>query len=159
MAKSKPVKFKGGKELKKLLDTALKGGMEQVEVGYFPDATYNDKAGTKVAYVAAIHQFGSEKAGIPERPFFSRAGKKVQPKLLDALKNGIDTKEMTVDKGLANKLGFLFSEEIKEQAIRLRSPKNKAATIKAKGSSNPLVDGSNGGALLSTTPTWETVSR
>lgn len=40
------------------------------KVGFFESAKYNDKKGTPVAYVAAIHEYGSAPQGIPARPFF-----------------------------------------------------------------------------------------
>jgi len=146
------VKFKGGKEFKKLLDTALKNGKERVEVGFFEGARYIN--GTQVAHVAAIHQFGAPRAGIPERPYFSNANRTVKPKLLRVLVNNVDTKNMVVDQNIADKLGLVFSDELKAAITRLRTPQNKPQTIKAKGSSNPLIDT----GLMRQSATWEVIA-
>ena len=70
----------GGRKIKRLFDTALKGGVREVDVGFFSTATYPD--GTPVAAVAAWNEFGTQRGGrphIPERPFFRRAIKSMRP--------------------------------------------------------------------------------
>ena len=49
----------GGRRIRKLLRTALKGGVGEVEVGFFSTATYPN--GTPVAAVAAWNEFGTER--------------------------------------------------------------------------------------------------
>jgi len=132
------VKFKGGKELNKLLKTALKGGKQSVEVGFFEDAAYDD--GTPVAHVAAIQEFGYAEGGIPERPFFRMANKLVKAKLLRMLKFSIDPKNMIITSTIADRSGILFQGEVQKSITDMTSPANKAATIEKKGSSSPLID-------------------
>ncbi len=144
MAKVKKIRHKGGKELEKLLKNGLKGSVKNIEVGFFDSAKYQD--GTPVAYVAAIQEFGTDKAGrnrnvvIPERPFFRAATKTASPKLLKLLKNNIDPKTMIVDDNLAGKLGAAFQGEIQQSIVTFSTPANAASTIARKGSSNPLVN-------------------
>ena len=138
------VTFKGGKKLKKLLNTALKGGKQTVEVGFFETARYPD--GTPVAQVAVTNEFGARNAGrngkvvIPERPFFRNANKTVQPKLFKLLKFSLDPKRMIVDDRLADKLGTVFQREIQDSITNMNSPSNAPATIELKKSSSPLID-------------------
>lgn len=58
-------------DAKKRFFEAMKGlkGAE-LQVGFFSSAKYPDENQTSVAYVAAIHEFGSPKNSIPPRPFF-----------------------------------------------------------------------------------------
>ncbi len=141
MAK-KGVKFKGGKELNKLLGTALKGGVDSIEVGFYDSAKYPD--GTPVTTVAAAQEFGvgdgADVDYIPERPFFRLASRSVRPNLTKILKAGIDVKKMTVEPFVAEKLGLEFQGEIQKSIKDLRDPPNAEATINRKGSSNPLID-------------------
>ena len=141
---AKNVKFKGGKELDKILRTALKGGKESVTVGFFETAKYPD--GTPVAQVAVTQEFGARNAGrgnsvvIPERPFFRNANKTVQAKLIRVLKFSLDPKKMVVDHNLADKLGIVYQNEIQDSITSMSEPANSPVTIELKGSSSPLQD-------------------
>jgi len=63
--------FSGGDKLEKYLADALASAesAKQLSVGFMSGATYPD--GTKVAYVAAINNYGAPRRSIPPRPFFS----------------------------------------------------------------------------------------
>ena len=66
------MKLNGGQKLlAKLRDIEAKAKKKQsVKVGFLSKATYPN--GTKVAYVAAIQNYGAPAAGIPPRPFFTQ---------------------------------------------------------------------------------------
>lgn len=141
---AKNVQFKGGKELNKLLKTALKGGKKSVTVGFFESAKYQD--GTQVAQVAVTQEFGARNAGrgnsvvIPERPFFRNANKTVQPKLIRVLKFNLDPTKMVINPHLADLLGQVYQDEVQASITDLRAPANSPVTVELKGSSNPLMD-------------------
>ncbi|OOF43038.1 hypothetical protein BKK51_12205 [Rodentibacter trehalosifermentans] len=59
---------KFAKELKKRLADFREGQGKAARVGVIAQQHYNDE--TPVAYVAAIHEYGSESNNIKPRPFF-----------------------------------------------------------------------------------------
>ncbi len=142
--KVKKIKHRGGKKLNKLLRTALKGSVDNIEVGFFESARYQD--GTQVAYVAAINEFGADDAGrngavkIPERPFFRIATRKVSGKLIDIMTRTIDPENMIVDSSIAGKLGVTFQNEVQLSITNLTTPPNSPVTIAKKKKSNPLIN-------------------
>jgi hypothetical protein len=131
------VTITGGKQLQQLFDNAGKGGVKELNVGFFQSSRYPN--GTSVATVAAINEFGTAK--IPERPFFRNATAKVQPKLLSILRREIDPETMVITPSIAEKLGLVFVGAIQKEIVDLKEPPNAPATIKAKqGKDNPLID-------------------
>ena len=157
---------RGGDRLERLLREAGKGGVKSVRVGFFSTAKYED--GTPVAAVAAWNEFGTESytiepknkkalaftgsdgetviaksvqhPGIPERPFFRQAIARMEDGVVGIIKSGIDPRKLIVDKNLADELGAFAQGEIQQSIVNLGTPPNEDATIKSKGSSNPLVD-------------------
>ena len=160
------VQFKGGQRLEKLFREAGKGGVKQVEVGFFESAKYQD--GTPVAAVAAMNEFGTgphtirpktkrllaftgadgkrvlarsvRHPGTQERPFFRQAVAQMQDGVAAIVRAGIDAEKMVVDDHLANEVGTYAAAEVKESISQLTSPPNAPSTIAQKGSSNPLID-------------------
>ena len=130
------VQQRGGKKLQRLLREAGKGGVSGVKVGFFSTAKYED--GTPVAAVAAWNEFGTET--IPERPFFRRAIAEMEGGISKIVKAGIDTKKMVVDDRLADRVGAYAQGQIQESITALKEPPNAPSTVRAKGSSDPLLD-------------------
>ena len=139
MTKAKvTVKRTGGRKLEKFLKEAGRGGVSSVAVGFFSDARYDDQKGTPVAAVAAWNEFGTK--NIPERPFFRRAIAEMEDGIANIIKAGIDPQKMVVDKGLADRIGAYAQGQVQESIMVLRDPANTPRTIRAKQSSNPLLD-------------------
>jgi hypothetical protein len=136
------VSFSGGEKTKAFFKNAGKGGVKAVDVGFFSTAKYPD--GTPVASVAAWNEFGT--LDIPERPAIRAANKINERVILRILKDGVDSKIMTVSKQLAGKVGVSQQNAVKKSMRDLRRPPNTPETIAAKGGrSNPLV---NTGTLI-----------
>lgn len=79
---------------------------------------------------------------IPERSFMRTTIKEkkkaviaLQKKLLVQIRKG----EMTIEKGLGL-IGQFMADAMSKKIVKLKSPPNSPATIRRKGSSNPLVD-------------------
>lgn len=93
--------------------------------------------------LAAIHEFGSPAARIPERSFIRRTfdAKHVEIRALATkLAAKIVDGKMSVDKALTV-LGQFCAAEVKKTITRDRIPPPlKPATVEAKGSDRPLVD-------------------
>ena len=142
----------GGRKLRRFLRTAGKGGVKMTRIGFFSTARYQN--GTPVAAVAAWNEFGTRT--IPERPFFRRAIKAMQPTIRSVVHQGIDPKKGIVTPELAERIGAVGQGAIQEEIVRLRQPPNAPRTVEIKGSSNPLVD--TGHMRLSVTYRVDTTS-
>ena len=132
------VKYKGKilkriKQLKKLKSS-------RVEVG-FPKGWNAYPDGTPVALVAITQEFGSTSRNIPPRPFFRNAlmlnmnYRKDRKYYFSLVAKG----KMPTHTALAQ-LGDKVAQDIQESIVMLSRPALKEATVKKKGSSNPLVD-------------------
>lgn len=110
-----------------------------VDVGII-DAGQHASGDATVAQIGMWNEFGTER--IPERSFFRSTVQEeekhivsLQRKLLKSISDG----KITTDKALAL-LGEFLSDKIRRKIVALNEPPNAPSTIKAKGSSNPLVD-------------------
>lgn len=111
-------------------------GPRQVKVG-FPAG----KVSGDVVNRAIWNHYGTSR-GIPSRPFLLNAIRKNRRKYIEALKTSgakILRGEATLDQTMS-KLGILAQGDIQQEITNLRTPPNAPSTIKAKGSSNPLID-------------------
>ena len=131
----KRVKHKGG--IKGLIKRVKTPGI--VDIGII-DAGNHVDGDLTVASIGFINEFGTET--IPERSFIRSTihDKKkeviaLQKKLLKKISDG----SMKVEAALGL-LGEFMTDEITKKIVAISDPPNKPATIKAKGSSNPLVD-------------------
>lgn len=135
---AKIIKDFDGKFLDRL-KAALTGKRERVVNVGFP-ASAKEPDGTSTAFIAAVHEFGSEH--VPERSFMrtSLEANRNKRKTLNAqnLKKVLNG-GMSVDTALGQ-LGLMASSDIKEQIKNGSFAPLKEATIKCKGSSKPLID-------------------
>lgn len=115
-------------ELKPLSDK------NQLKIGFFETSKYTD--GTYVADVAKKNEFGTLE--IPSRPFFRNAIENNAKKWINFLAQDLvksENAEMSY-----NRLGEVARGDIVKSINQTNSPANSPLTIKAKGSSKPLVD-------------------
>ena len=111
-------------------------GPRQVKVG-FPAG----KVDGPVVNRAIWNHYGTSR-GIPSRPFLLNAIRKNRREYLEAMKTAgakILRGEATLDQTM-RKLGILAQGDIQQEITDLRDHPNAPATIRAKGSSNPLID-------------------
>lgn len=119
-------------------------GKTHVRVGVFGTETHEGSADLTMVELAAIHEFGSPAANIPERSFIRatlNAKHDEIAKLLTGAAKAVVKGTVTVERAL-NIIGTAVVKDIK---VRITSgpgipPPLKDATIKHKGSSRPLVD-------------------
>lgn len=109
-------------------------GNHSLEVGFFANATY--PSGEYVAQVAYWQEYGTIR--IPMRPFFRNAVEKNNKKWFDTLE-ALIRQNVNETQALA-KVGEVARGDIIKSITQFREPANKPSTIKAKGSSNPLID-------------------
>lgn len=118
---------------------------KQLAIGYPIGTTgtstkYPD--GTPVLLVAAANNFGAPSRGVPARDFMDqgavRALEKTGP-ITAALIPKVNAGGMTLEQ-LLDTLGPVAVAEFQQTIVDFDDPANSDATIKAKGSSNPLVD-------------------
>lgn len=108
-------------------------GKHTLEIGFFKGATY--PSGQSVASVASYQEYGTLR--IPARPFFRQAVAKNNKKWLETFKaHALQTAET---KALAI-VGEIAKGDVQQSITNLRTPPNAPSTIKAKGSTNPLID-------------------
>lgn len=98
------------------------------------------KAGESIAQIAIYNEFGTDK--IPARPFMSTTYaenyakvNRIVGKEYDKIIEG----KSTVYKSLSA-LGVYYEGLVKQKIRQIRLPPNAPSTIKAKGSSKPLID-------------------
>lgn len=101
-----------------------------------------EKDGTPIALIAAVHEFGSPERGIPERSFL-RAGILSNLQQLIAINAAsirqIASGSMTMVSAL-NRLGLFAAGAVQKQIAEGDYTPLRPATIARKGSSKPLID-------------------
>lgn len=134
----------GVNELKNELNKIVeKLDAPMVTVGIHEDAADPPEGEINMATLGAVHEFGSDDAGIPERPW-------LQPGFESGLKDyegimaeGIDeavTEGVDIKKSL-HAVGALAIGRVQEYMTNLKTPPNTPQTIKRKkGAANPLID-------------------
>src|SRR4029077_16180840 len=112
----------------------LAAGAERVMVGVPVGAKEDD--GTAIALIAAVHEFGSPKKGIPERSFLRAGIRRAQPQLaavnFDSLRKVVDN-TMSIHQAL-DRLGLAASTAVKEEINRGDFTPLAEETIRRKGS-------------------------
>ncbi len=135
--------FIGGRELTQALAKEtikiqeLAG--QTVLVGFPEDTGNYDDDQISIVEVAAKNEFG---IGNPKRPFL-RLG--VDAAEDDLIEYSIDAASMVMDNkidvnGALDGIGEIAKSSVQQYITDLKSPPNSKATIKRKGSSNPLID-------------------
>lgn len=122
-------------ELMKLVEEKLKvRNRYNLEIGFFENAKYPN--GAYVATIAKYQEYGT--INIPARPFFRNAINSKYQAWLNvygkSLKNN-DNYKLTL-----SKTGEVARNDIVKSITSINEPPLKQSTIKAKGSSNPLID-------------------
>lgn len=134
------IKSTGGKGIKALLKRFKKPGT--VDVGII-DPGKHEGSELNTAEIGYVHEFGSTDGTIPERSFIRSTLHGEDRKELIALSKRLLKKmadgSMDLEKALGL-LGVAGADKISQKIVSIRTPPNSAATIRRKGSSNPLVD-------------------
>lgn len=138
----KPVTtVKGGDRINaKLRGIRERLAQKRVLVGV-PEGTGSYEDGTKIAVIAAVNEFGSADGRIPERSFLRiplrQAAKELAAVFRHSVPEAVDG-SITVD-NLYDRVGLKAVGVVQEAISAGISPANAESTIKAKGSSTPLV--------------------
>jgi phage gpG-like protein len=110
----------------------------KIEVGILGE----DGAKPSILLIASVHEFGSMKVNIPERSFiragFDQNANKIQQKAQLLLEQVLTFR--LSPSNFFDVVGEYAVGLIQEYITDLQDPPNKPGTIKAKGSSNPLID-------------------
>lgn len=140
------VNFEG---LDKLRQQIIQNSGYEVRVGIMGSKVarqIDNKSGVNNAEIGVIQEYGSQKNNIPARSFLRVPLQNGKKELSSWLKKQ-DLNSAVLEKGglkkILAKLGFI-AEGLVDDAFESRGggqwPANKAATIKRKGSSAPLID-------------------
>lgn len=115
-------------------------GLEGLEgkVGWFESAHYPD--GTAVAYVATIHEFGTEH--IPARPFMRPAVQDNGPEWMQLLGQGAQrAAEGSISaRDVLEMVTLKAAGDVAKKIEAVTSPALSPVTIKRKGKAKPLID-------------------
>lgn len=116
--------------------------VDAVQVGVFAKSTYPD--GTPVAAVLGWQEFGTQGGGwggpIPERPAFRQALPAIRESALAIMMDRVDPRTMAVTADIAETIGADAQGKVQKSIRELQEPPLAEATIKAKGSTKPLID-------------------
>lgn len=130
---------KGGDIFEKL-NKKLKDSKYGLEVGFFEGQ--QRKSGNKSvpqAEIAYTNEYGSNDGKIPPRPFMRNAVSKESNKWFNFTAKELMNSKLEI-KNTVEKLGIVIEGDIKQSITDLQDPPNAPSTIKAKGSSKPLID-------------------
>lgn len=111
-----------------------------LRVGFLERATYPD--GTPVAMIAAIHNYGAPRAGIPPRPFFSNMIADKSGEWGPAIAGLLVANDYDVVRSF-DLAGAAIVGQLKQSIIDTNAPPLKPATIRRKGFDKPLIDTSH----------------
>lgn len=113
---------------------------EYVRVGFLENARYPD--GKPVAMIAAIHNYGAPRAGIPPRPFFSDMIARRSSEWGPALANLLLANNYNARRSL-DTAGAAIAGQLRQQIIATNAPPLAPSTIRRKGFAKPLIDTSH----------------
>ena len=117
-----------------------------VKVGFLSGATY--PAGTPVAMIAAINEFGAPSRGQPPRPFMRNAVAKYSKEWPAAVAGFLKSNGYDAARAL-DLLGAEIAGQVRQSIVDLVSPPLAESTIRAKGFDKPLIGGGpTGGHML-----------
>lgn len=126
------------KWLKQMSDMAQK---PSVKIGILGDGEAGEDGATVLEY-GSYNEFGTKDGKIPERSFIratiDERKRRIYGKAFQ-LQEKIFLGKISIPKALAI-MGSLIKGNIVQKVVSMRSPANADSTIKAKGSSNPLID-------------------
>jgi hypothetical protein len=109
---------------------------EFVAVGIHEDTGIHPGTDMTNATLGAIQHYGNDH--IPARPWLDVGVESGNPQYLNIIKNAIKNNE-PMDQAL-NRIGVVAVGKTQQYMTQLKAPANAESTIKAKGSSNPLID-------------------
>lgn len=101
-----------------------------------------ESGGLTMAQVAHVNEYGSEDGHIPERSFLRATVEVNRDAYVSELTRAVDAAVMgkvPLEVGFG-RLGLRAEGDVKDFITDLQTPPNAPATIRRKGSSNPLID-------------------
>jgi hypothetical protein len=140
-----------------VLARRVREGDRSVLIGVPKKAGMANEGEMTLAQVAAIHEFGSPEHGIPERSFLRAGITKSLPELKAFSANAIRRVAnggYTVRNALRH-LGALAASKVQMEIVNGTFVPNAPSTIKAKGSSKPLIDSGQ----LRQSITWQLMTK
>lgn len=130
---------RGWKRIKRELAKA-KGA--KVKIGLQADAGQHREGRIDIVQLAAIHEFGAPRRGIPERPFIRSTADEQRESMFRTTRAELDkiyTGRSDVAKSLSV-MGQIMQDKIIAKINSGIPPPNRPGTIRKKGSSKTLVD-------------------
>ena len=131
--------IKGGQKAQAYLNRigAALADPRTLRVGFLENAKYPD--GKPVAMIAAIHNYGAPRAGIPPRPFFSNMIAAKQDEWAPAIAALLKAQNYDVFRTLYI-TGAAISGQLRKSIRDTNAPPLAKSTIRRKGFDKPLID-------------------
>lgn len=109
---------------------------EFVTVGIHQDEDARPDDDINNATLGAIQHFGTDT--IPPRPWLDVGVAQSTKEYLQIIKDGVE--DGLSMRQIHEQMGLVAAASVQQYMVDLRTPPNTPSTIKAKGSSNPLID-------------------
>ncbi len=113
---------------------------QKIAIG-LPDDVIHNPSKLTMAKLGTIHEFGSSDGRIPARSFLrsflNSRRSDIKRAITMGARNVVNGKPVLNE---LNKLALWAQGTVQEQIVDVDDPPNKPATIKRKGSANPLID-------------------
>ena len=126
-------KFDLQKKITSLKNVSIKVGFPSEKA----ETESTDQEGVSALLKATVNNFG---IGVPKRPFMNIAFAKNKNNYKKIVKKQLSKVEVLDYTKFLNQLGIKAQGDVQREITALRSPANNSATIRAKGSSNPLIN-------------------
>ncbi|MGS1116018.1 hypothetical protein [Castellaniella sp. UC4442_H9] len=134
---------------------ALKREIDKLRTPYFALVGIHESAGVEpktdgmtVATLGAVQHFG-DGSKIPARPWLDKGAESGTKEYVSTIREGIE--DGLDAKRIMTRVGIEAEGAIKQYITDLDTPPNAPATIRKKGSSNPLIDTGNMRASVTST--------
>lgn len=127
--------------LDRIISSAENMALEKVKIG-LPDNAGTDDEGVSLHFIGMVHEYGSYARNIPKRPFIQPTIEANQRKYAEYLKSKtmkILLRRTTLKKELSI-VGEAGKADIQKYMVEGSFTALSEKTIKAKGSSEPLID-------------------
>jgi hypothetical protein len=124
--------------LREVIERIGRAAQKEIAVGFPKGKAQAYPDGTSVIDVAAWNVYGTK--SIPERNFMALARRGIVKNCDPLLKELAKLEEGRGAEALRNAIGEVGKSAIQDAITDLNDPPNAPSTIKAKGSSNPLID-------------------
>lgn len=125
----------------KIIRQTLELDRQDIFVG-IPASKDEPRDGSSMVMIAAVNEFGSMDGRIPQRSYLRSTLEEKKDEIIRTLESAYKgVADLRLKASDARSLvGLKVSSLVRQKIVAIRTPPNAPATIRKKGSSNPLID-------------------